>query len=52
MAFRKRIKILTRDFPKEEIYGLSSQVNRAALSIVLNIAEGSERYSDLDFSCF
>jgi four helix bundle protein len=32
---------LTTDFPKHEIYGLSSQMRRAAVSIASNLAEGS-----------
>lgn len=39
---------VTRAFPKNEAYGLTSQVRRAAVSVVRNIAEGKGRCSDRD----
>lgn len=39
----------SRDFPREEIYGLTSQVRRAAVSIASNIAEGQGRRTTSDF---
>jgi four helix bundle protein len=42
----------TRSFPREEIYGLTSQIRRAAYSIPSNIAEGCGRGSDADFGRF
>jgi len=43
---------LTQNFPKEERYGLTSQIRRAAGSIPANIAEGCGRQSDVDFARF
>jgi four helix bundle protein len=43
---------LTAEFPKAEIYGLSSQMRRAAVSIASNIAEGSARGTRKDFKQF
>jgi four helix bundle protein len=39
------IYILTRKFPREEVYGLTSQIQRASVSIASNIAEGYGRGS-------
>ncbi|MDP3723211.1 MAG: four helix bundle protein [Candidatus Omnitrophota bacterium] len=51
--FRKVLKELSKQhFPREEQYALTSQLWRALDSILLNIAEGAERYSDTDFSRF
>jgi four helix bundle protein len=42
----------TSDFPKHEIYGLSSQLRRAAVSVPSNIAEGKGRNSDKELCQF
>ena len=42
----------TSQFPREEIYGLTSQIRRACASIPTNIAEGSGRESAPDFARF
>ena len=42
----------SRTFPKEEVYGLTSQMRRAAVSIPSNIAEGKGRSSDRDRRLF
>ena len=50
--FALSIYMITKDFPKEEIYGITSQLRRASTSIAANIAEGSERGSDKEFIRF
>ncbi len=42
----------TKEFPKEELYGLTSQVRRASMSIPTNIAEGCGRNTDAEFARF
>jgi len=48
----KQIYTLTEKFPREEIYGLTSQMRRAAVSIPSNIAEGRSRGTRKDFVQF
>ncbi len=43
---------ITKQFPKEEIYGLTSQMRRAAVSIAANIAEGYRKKGKLDKARF
>lgn len=43
---------VTRIFPKNELYGLTSQIRRAASSIPTNIAEGSVQGSDAQYARF
>lgn len=43
---------LTKKFPKEEVFGLTSQIRRCAISIPSNIAEGHTRKSKKEFSQF
>lgn len=52
MAFVKAIYEIISHFPKEELYGLSSQLKRSAISIPSNIAEGSSKRSTREFIRF
>ncbi|OGJ56457.1 hypothetical protein A3D88_03715 [Candidatus Peribacteria bacterium RIFCSPHIGHO2_02_FULL_52_16] len=48
MDLVEEIYAITRTFPKEEVFGLTSQVRRASTSIVANIAEGFCRHTYAD----
>ena len=48
----KKVYLLSKKYPQEEIYGLTSQVRRAAVSIPSNIAEGQARKSANDLRRF
>lgn len=52
MLLVEEVYRLVRFLPREEIYGLSDQMRRAAVSIPSNIAEGNARESEKDFSRF
>ena len=52
MDFVTQVYKLTKSFPREEGYGLTSQTRRAATSIALNIAEGSGGSSNAEFIRF
>lgn len=52
MDFMENIYGITKDFPKEEIYGITSQIRRAVLSVPANIAEGSSKKSRKEFIRF
>lgn len=52
IEFSLTIYQLTSEFPKHELYGMTSQMRRAAVSIASNIAEGSARGTRRDFNQF
>ena len=52
MRLAKEVYVLTARFPKEEMYGLTSQIRRSAVSIPSNIAEGAGRNSNKEFVQF
>jgi four helix bundle protein len=58
IAWRKATQLaveiyrVTQKFPKDELYGLTSQMRRAAVSVASNIAEGKGHYSRKEFAQF
>jgi len=48
----KDIYILSKKLPKEELYGLTSQMRRSAISIPSNIVEGFRRYHNKEYKQF
>lgn len=52
VALATHIYEITEAFPKSEVYGLASQMRRAAVSVPSNIAEGAARLSSKEFAQF
>ncbi|MGD9856051.1 MAG: four helix bundle protein [Planctomycetaceae bacterium] len=52
MLLVKQIYQTSQSFPREEVYGLTAQIRRAAVSIPSNIAEGHGRHQTKDFIRF
>ena len=48
----KKVYETTKKFPSDELYGLTSQMRRAAVSVPLNIAEGTGRYHKKEYTHF
>ncbi len=48
----KTVYNVTRSFPKDESYGMTSQIRRAALSVILNIIEGFARQGPAEYRRF
>ena len=48
--FTLKVYEVTKQFPREEIYGMTSQLRRAASSIPANIAEGCGKFTSQDFA--
>jgi four helix bundle protein len=52
MQLARRVYELTKAFPREELYGLTSQIRCAAVSVPANIAEGAARVGPKEFLQF
>lgn len=52
ISYADKLYNIADSLPQKEMYGLSSQLRRAAVSISNNIAEGSGANTNRDFSCF
>jgi four helix bundle protein len=58
IAWRKAMELVTdiyratKSFPRDELYGLTNQLRRAAVSVPSNIAEGQARFSQKEFHHF
>jgi four helix bundle protein len=58
IAWRKAMELVTEiyrstgEFPRDELYGLTNQLRRAAVSVPSNIAEGQARFSQKEFRHF
>jgi len=52
MRLVKAVYLITQKFPRQEVYGLTSQMRRAAVSIPSNLAEGAARSSRKEFGQF
>ncbi len=52
MEIVKEVYEVSKQFPREELYGLTSQMRRSAISIPSNIAEGFKRFSNKEYKQF
>lgn len=52
MQFVSALYVLTKQFPSDERFGLTNQIQRASVSIPSNIAEGSARHSNKEYIQF
>jgi len=52
MSLARNVYAITEGFPKREMFGLTNQIRRAAVSVPSNIAEGRGRLTDKSFALF